>query len=130
MTTDLLYLALTAGLAAILWIPNVAAIVSQHGFITAADFKSAEDKILTGWGQRAKRAHLNMTENLAHFAVLVIVAHLAGAANETTALCAQIFFWARVAHALVFYAGVPFVRTLAFAVGVIAEIVLFLQIVT
>ena len=129
MTPDLMYLALTAGLAAVLWIPNVVGIVSQHGFITPADFKSAEDKQLQGWAQRAKRAHLNMTENLAHFAVLVIVAHLAGVANETTAIAAQVFFWARLAHAAVFYAGIPFLRTLAFSAGFIAEIFIFIEII-
>jgi uncharacterized MAPEG superfamily protein len=129
MTPDLLYLALTAGLAAVLWIPNVVGIVAQHGIITAEDFKSAVEKPLTGWRQRAKRAHLNMTENLAHFAALVIVAHLAGMANETTAIAAQVYFWARLVHAVVLYAGIPFVRTLAFSAGFIAEIFIFIEIV-
>lgn len=129
MITDLLYLALTAGLATVLWIPNVVGIVAQHGVITAEDFRSGEEKSLTGWRQRAKRVHLNMTENLAHFAVLIVVAHLATKGNDVTAVCAQVFFWARLAHALVFYAGIPFVRTLAFTAGFIAEIVIFIQIV-
>jgi len=129
MTPDLLYLALTAGLAAVLWIPNVVGIVAQHGVITADDFKSAEEKPLSGWRQRAKRVHLNMTENLAHFAALVIVAHLAGMANETTAIAAQVFFWARLAHAVVFYTGIPFLRTLAFSAGFIAEIFIFIEII-
>ena len=128
MTTDLFYLTLTAALAAVLWIPNVVAIVTQHGFILPDDFRAAVEKPLEGWGQRAKRAHLNMVENLAHFAVLVIVAHLAGAANETTALWAQIFFWARLAHALIFYAGIPYLRTVAFTIGFIAEIVILVEI--
>lgn len=129
MTTDLFYLALTAGLAAVLWIPNVVGIVAQHGIISAEDFRSAEEKPLTGWRQRAKRVHLNMTENLAHFAALVVVAHLAGMANETTAIAAQVFFWARLAHAVVFYGGIPYLRTLAFAAGFIAEIFIFVQII-
>lgn len=129
MTPDLLYLALTAGLAAVLWIPNVVGIVAQHGIISAEDFKSAVEKPLTGWRQRAKRVHLNMVENLAHFAALVIVAHLAGVANETTAIAAQVFFWARLAHAAVFYAGIPFLRTIAFSAGFIAEIFIFVEIV-
>ena len=129
MTIDLFYLTLTAGLAAILWIPNVVAIASQHGFILPADFREAAEKPLQGWGQRARRVHLNMVENLAHFAVLVIVAHLSGVANEQTALWAQVFFWARVAHALIFYAGIPYLRTVAFTIGVIAEVGIFIQII-
>lgn len=129
MTTDLLYLALTAGLAAILWIPNVAAMVMQHGVVLPADFREAAEKPLQGWGQRAKRVHLNMVENLAHFSVLVIVAHLSGMANEQTAFWAQMFFWARVAHALIFYAGIPYLRTVAFTIGFIAEVGIFIAII-
>ena len=117
MTTDLFYLALTAALAAVLWIPNAVAIATQHGVISPADFREATEKPLEGWGQRAKRTHLNMVENLAPFAVLVIVAHLSGMANEQTAFWAQVFFWARVAHAGSYIAGIPYVRTAAFLVS-------------
>ncbi len=58
-----------------------------------------------------------MLENLPVFAALVLVANVSGAANETTALGATIFFWGRVAHAAVSIAGVPWVRTAAFAVS-------------
>ena len=129
LTTDLLYLTLTAGLAAILWIPNVVAIVSQHGLIQPADFREAAEKPLDGWRQRARRVHLNMVENLAPFAALVIVAHLTGVSNELTALWAQTFFWARLAHALIFYAGIPYLRTIAFTVGFVAVVGLFLEII-
>ncbi len=129
MTVDLLYLALTAGLAAILWIPNVVGTVVQHGMLTAANYHDVIEKPLTGWAQRAKRAHLNMTENLAHFAALVIVAHLAGKGTDVTAMAAQVFFWARLVHALVLYTGIPFIRTVAFTVGAIAEVVIFVAIV-
>lgn len=129
MTTDLFYLTLTAGLAGILWIPNVVAIVAQHGLIQPKDYREAAEKPLEGWRQRARRVHLNMVENLAHFAVLVIVAHVAGLANEQTAMWAQIFFWARLAHALIFYAGIPYLRTVAFTIGFIAEVAIFVEII-
>lgn len=129
MTTDLFYLALMAGLAGVFWIPNVVGIVATHGLPKAADFREPVEKPLTGWALRAKRVHLNMVENLAHFAALVIVAHLAGKANDVTALWVQIYFWTRVGHAIVFYAGIPFIRTVFFTLGFIAEAVIFVQIV-
>ena len=79
------------------------------------------------WMARAKRAHGNLLENLAPFAVLVLVAHLAGRANETTALGATIFFWGRVAHAGIYTAGIPGVRTAAFFVSVVGEFMILLQ---
>jgi uncharacterized MAPEG superfamily protein len=69
-----------------------------------------------------------MAENLAPFAALVLVAHVAGAANATTAIGAAIFFWARLVHALVFIAGLPWVRTLAFIVGLAGELLILAQI--
>jgi uncharacterized MAPEG superfamily protein len=82
------------------------------------------------WTERATRAHANITENLAPFAILVLVAHLSGQANDLTALGARIFFWARVAHFLVYTAGITGLRTLIFFVGVAAQILIIIQILT
>lgn len=72
---------------------------------------------LTGWAGRAQRAHLNMLESLAVFAIFVLVAHLTGRTNATTALGATLFFWARVAYAVVYVAGIPWVRTAVWGVS-------------
>ncbi|GAB4570043.1 MAG: MAPEG family protein [Haliangiales bacterium] len=82
---------------------------------------------LPAWAKRGERAHANLTENLAPFAILVLVAHVSGAANETTALGARIFFWARVAHAAVYIIGVPYLRTLVFFAGVAGEVIILTQ---
>lgn len=84
---------------------------------------------ITGWGGRAKRAHANMTENLVLFAALVLVAHVAGKTNEMTALGAQIFFWARVAYAVVYIAGISWVRTGIWGVAVVGLAMIFLQLI-
>ena len=60
-----------------------------------------------------------MLENLVLFAILVLVAHAAGRANEMTALGAMLFFYGRLAHAIVYIAGVPWVRTAAWTVSVV-----------
>ena len=83
---------------------------------TALDFPA--------WAARARRAHTNLAENLAPFAILVLVAHAAGLANEQTALGATMFFWARLAHFLVYTAGIPYVRTLTFLVSLAGELVI------
>ena len=54
---------------------------------------------IVGWPGRARRAHLNMLENMVVFATLVLIAAVAGKANATTAMGAMIFFWARLAYA-------------------------------
>ena len=73
----------------------------------------------TGWTGRAKRAHLNMLENLVLFAALVLIAAVSGKANAVTALGAMIFFWGRLAYAVIYVIGLPWLRTLAWFVSVI-----------
>lgn len=72
-----------------------------------------------GWAGRAKRAHLNMIENLVLFAALVLIAVAAGKANATTAMGAMIFFWGRLAYAIIYVAGIAWLRTAAWFVSVI-----------
>jgi uncharacterized MAPEG superfamily protein len=84
---------------------------------------------LTGWGGRATRAHRNMLENLVLFAALVLVAVAAGKTNDMTLLGAQLFFWARLAYAAIYVAGIIWVRTAAWAVSMAGLIVIFAQLV-
>ena len=60
-----------------------------------------------------------MIENMVLFAALVLIAAVAGKANATTAMGAMIFFWARLAYAVIYLIGVPWLRTLAWFVSVI-----------
>jgi len=84
---------------------------------------------ITGWAGRARRAHYNMLENLVLFAALVLVAVIAGKTNNTTLMGAQLFFWARVAYAFVYWAGIPWLRTGVWAVSVVGLIMIFVQLV-
>ena len=79
------------------------------------------------WTARAVRAHANLVENLAPFAILVLVAQVTGHANATTALGATLFFWGRVAHAAIYTAGIPYLRTAAFFVGTAGELLILTQ---
>lgn len=71
------------------------------------------------FNQRAKRLVANMLENMALFASLVLVAHAAGISTEQTILGAQIFFYARIIHAVCYLAGWPWIRPLFWAIGVV-----------
>ena len=75
---------------------------------------------LAPWAQRMKAAHYNAVENLVVFAALVIVAHIVGVSDGVTATAAMVYFWARVAHVLVYTFAIPWLRTLTFAVGYVA----------
>ena len=81
----------------------------------------------TGFAGRAKRAHLNMLENLVLFTALVLVAVVANKTNPTTAMGAAIFFWARLVYALVYLFGVPWLRTVVWFVSVIGMAMIAVQ---
>lgn len=70
-----------------------------------------------GFAGRAKRTAANHIENLVVFAPLILTAVVAGKAGATTALAAQLFFWGRLVHAVIYLAGLPLIRTVAFMVS-------------
>jgi uncharacterized MAPEG superfamily protein len=82
-----------------------------------------------GWAGRAQRAHHNMLESLVLFAALVLVAVVADKTNSATLLGAQIFVWARLVYALVYIAGIPWLRTLVWLASVVGLIIIFVQLV-
>lgn len=71
----------------------------------------------TPLGGRAERAAANTIEALLLFVPLALVAQLAGHA-EGVLLGAQIFFWSRVVYLPVYLAGVIYLRSLVWGVGV------------
>ena len=84
---------------------------------------------ITSWAGRAARAHRNMLENLPLFAILILVALVAGKTNDMTLLGAQLFFWGRLAYAAVYVAGVPWLRTGVWFVSVVGMVLIFLQLI-
>ena len=125
MTTELRFLLLTAVLTGLLWIPVVIGYVSARGVLRPADYRAAPTSPLPNWVARANRAHLNAVENLAPFAVVVLVAHAIGFSTPLTRLCAVAYFCARLAHALIHISGFARfqARTLAFSAGWAAFII-------
>jgi len=112
----------------------VQAVVAVHGALMQVGLtKLAGNREglpeIRGWGGRAARAHRNMIENLVLFAALVLAAVAAGKTNDMTLMGAQIFFWARLAYALVYIAGIAWLRTGVWAVSVVGLAMIFLQLI-
>jgi uncharacterized MAPEG superfamily protein len=116
MSVELKYLVFVAVFTALMWIPYILNTIMVRGLLDAVGYPE-NPKPLAPWATRMKAAHYNAIENLAVFAALVLVAHAAGIKGEATALACVIYFWARVVHFLAYTFAIPWVRTLAFAVG-------------
>ena len=117
-TPELYYQALVAIATVLMWIPYILARILTRGPMRAmgnlADPSAPPDP---AWAQRARCAHANAAENLAVFAPLVVILALSGASTPATVTAAKIYLGARIVHYIVYTAGIPVVRTLAFGVG-------------
>ena len=126
MTSELWYLFLTSVLLTVLWIPHIIGSVRTLGLLTPEEYRLGRRKgELPDWVRRADRAHINLVEQFGPFAGLVVVGHVAGVNTAATGLCAAVFFWARIAHALVFLSGTAWirVRTVMFTLAFLALLV-------
>jgi uncharacterized MAPEG superfamily protein len=118
MSPDLHYLLFSVILCFVQMLIAATGANTQVGLPTLAGNREGLPDMV-GWAGRARRAHLNTIENLVLFAALVLIAAVAGKANATTAMGAMIFFWARLAYAVIYLIGIPWLRTLAWFVSVI-----------
>jgi uncharacterized MAPEG superfamily protein len=71
----------------------------------------------TPFAGRADRTAKNTLENFVLFAALVLVAHVSGTLTPRVLLGAEIFFWSRILFIAVYYAGIPYLRTVVWTVG-------------
>jgi len=73
-------------------------------------------------------AHVNAVENLIIFAPLVLTARALSITTAVTVFACALYFWARLTHVVVYTLGIPVLRTLAFAAGFVAQVLLVLAI--
>ena len=123
MKTELQYLVYVTLLTALLWIPYVLDRCVVRGIPDTVGYPS-EPKPQSPWAQRLMAAHRNAVENLVVFAALVLAAQAAGVSTNITAFAAILYFWSRVVHVLAYTAKLPWVRTLAFTGGFVAQILI------
>jgi uncharacterized MAPEG superfamily protein len=128
MSRELFWLTATVVLTGLLWIPYILDRAMVRGLIAAMGNPSPQDKRQSPWAMRLYFAHTNAVENLVIFAPLVMILDSLNISTRTTVLACAVYFWARLAHAIVYAIGVPVLRTLAFTVGFIAQAVLVLAI--
>lgn len=126
MRPELTLLAWSAILSIVHMLITVQALVNQKGLMTA--FGNRENLgELAGWGGRAQRANVNMAQNLVLFAAAVLAVALAGRTNGMTLVGAHLFFWGRVAYAVCYLGGIPYLRTLSWLVSIVGIVLILIQ---
>jgi uncharacterized MAPEG superfamily protein len=128
MSKELLWLTLTVALTGLLWIPYIIDRAQVRGLWASLDNPKPGDTPQSPWAMRLYFAHSNAVENLVVFAPLVLILDSLNISTWATVIACAVFFWARLAHAILYALGVPVLRTVAFTVGFICQVVLVLAI--
>ena len=128
MSKELYWLVLTAAMTGLLWVPYILDRIMVRGVMEATANPSPADKPQAAWAQRMIAGHANTVENLVVFAPLVLTAQALNIHTASTAFACALFFWCRLIYVVVYTAGIPVLRTLAFAGGWVAQMMLVLAI--
>lgn len=127
MTVELTYLLYSVILTFVLIMIPASKLILERGLAIQAGSRDnvPEASVFT---RRSQRLAANMLENMALFVPIVLIAHAAGVSNETTVLGTQIFLTARIAHAVIYLAGWPWLRPVAWAVAIVGVGMVLLQV--
>lgn len=135
METAYYYLGLSGVLTALLWTPYIISRVFTWGIPTFLNnypkgFPKDQPEP-PEWAQRSQRAHLNMVETLPVFAAVVLAASAIAPTVSYPSISqwTQIFFVARLAHAIVYTVGIPYLRTPVYLVSWLAILMIGVEII-
>jgi len=126
--TEIHWMAATGLMTALFWLVYVLNRFAVIGIPATLSNPSSENPPLSAWAQRAVAAHNNATENFVIFAGLALGVVALDLSSSLTVGVSMLYFFARFAHFIVYTVGIPVARTLAFAAGWVAQVVLALVI--
>jgi len=126
MKPEMTSLVLISTFTGLLWVPYVLNRMVVRGISSTVGYP-VDPPPLAPWAQRLRAAHTNAVENLVVFAALVLAAQVLNISTPVTVLAGTLYLWSRVAHAVVYTLGVPWLRTLAFVGGNVAQMLVAWQ---
>lgn len=115
MELKMLVWSIVLGLAHILIAATFATM--QRGLAWNAGARDGMPTPLTGVAGRLTRASSNFLETFVFFAPAVLALLVTQHTDANTALGAQLYFWARLVYLPVYAAGIPYLRTVVWAVS-------------
>jgi uncharacterized MAPEG superfamily protein len=117
MTVELKYLAWSIGLGIVYVLVAASLGTAQRGLDWNVGNRDGATQPLTGAAARAHRASRNFLETFPFFAAAVLTVVLAKTNTPHTAMGAMLYFWARLVYLPVYIIGIPYLRTLVWAVS-------------
>lgn len=125
MTSELQALGLYGLLVLVSILAQVLAATAQVGILPLVGNREDLGK-LPGLAGRLDRMQMNSVIALALVAPAVLILQARGAFTPSTLLAAQLFLGCRLVYALVYAAGLPWIRTLSWLGGFLATAWLYL----
>lgn len=118
MSVELTMLAYSVALLLALVLIQAVAGVQAQGLMTMANSRDnlPPPKVFQA---RMNRVVDNHREGLTLFAPLVLIAAATDVSTALTVLGAQLFFYARLAHAVIYILGLPLIRPVPWVVGIV-----------
>ncbi|MGF0667160.1 MAPEG family protein [Stenotrophomonas maltophilia] len=124
MATELTMLAWSVLLGFVYIFATSTVVTRERGMKWNASARDGDAKPLSALAGRLQRAQANILETFPFFAAAAIAVVVAGRSNDTTALAAQAYVWARVVYLPLYAAGVPYVRSLVWLVSLLSILAL------
>lgn len=125
MSVEVTMLVYATALLIVLVLIQALAGIRANGLAVQAGSRDDLPPVKTFHG-RASRTVDNHREGLLMFAPLVLAGALMDVSSGTTVLGAQLFFYSRVAHAVLYLAGLPWLRAGAWGVGMAGIVMVLL----
>jgi uncharacterized MAPEG superfamily protein len=119
MTTEFRLLALSTVLGLVHIVAASHAASLQRGYRWTASARDEPVEPLRGVAGRLDRASRNFLETFPLFAAAVLAGNALGRHGALTEWGARLYFWGRVAFLLLYAAGIPLVRSVAWSVAAV-----------
>jgi len=121
---ELHWLLLAVLMTSLMWVPYIINRMRELGVMAALWDRFGHTEADAAWANRMTRAHENAVENLVVFAPLVLLVVMTNSGNAVTLLAVQVYFFARLAHYIVFTLAIPLLRVVSFLAGFFAQMML------
>ncbi|HEV7270270.1 MAPEG family protein [Pseudoxanthomonas sp.] len=118
MPIELKMLAWSVALGLVHVLLGAALVTRQRGLAWNVGARDATLPPPTGVAARVDRALRNFLETFPFFAAAALAVVVLERGDASTALGAQCYFWARLVYVPVYAAGIPYLRTLIWAVSI------------
>jgi uncharacterized MAPEG superfamily protein len=126
MQPEMTSLVLVSSFTALLWVPYMINRIAVRGLPDTVGYPD-DPLLLAPWAERLRAAHANAVENLAVFSALVLAAQMLHVETAVTQFAGALYLWSRVAHAVTYTLRMPWLRTLAFTGGFVAQMLVAWQ---